>query len=55
MIKPDLVEDIEQFAESNPEGLMGLITLGCNEVWGAVDEGRADLALLDQVHVTSKG
>lgn len=49
MIEPDLVEAIEQFAENNPDGLMVLITLGCNELWGAIDEGRADMALLVQV------
>lgn len=43
---PDLVDAIEHLAEESPEGLLVLLTMGVNELWGAVDEGRAEMALL---------
>jgi hypothetical protein len=49
MSEPDLVEAIENLAENSPEGLALLITMACNELWGAIDEGRADMNLLVQV------
>jgi hypothetical protein len=49
MSEPDLVEAIENLAENSPEGLALLITMACNELWGAIDEGRAGMALLVQV------
>jgi hypothetical protein len=49
MTDPDLVEAIEQLAESSPESLLVLLTMGCNELWGAIDEGRADMTLLVQL------
>jgi hypothetical protein len=40
---------IEALAESSPVALQVLITCAINELWGAVDEGKADLAVLQSL------
>jgi hypothetical protein len=40
---------IETLAESSPAALQVLITCAINELWGAVDEGKADMAVLQSL------
>ena len=42
----DLIDAIEELAETSPQGLLLVMISACNELRGAVDEGRADIQLL---------
>jgi hypothetical protein len=46
-LKPeDLVDAVEEMADESPPGLLLVLISACNELRGAVDEGRADIQLL---------